>query len=111
MGITILGADKISNKIRIQQASRMASRGRHGTLFHLLFPIVMSLSFVIFYLIPLVATRYVESPGLTEFIEIYLRWSVLIVAAATLMSYHKARRRMLRPYLKQVDEHAAGSRR
>lgn len=89
----------------------MASRGRHGTLFHLLFPIVMSLSFVIFYLIPLVATRYVESPGLTEFIEIYLRWSVLIVAAATLMSYHKARRRMLRPYLKQVDEHAAGSRR
>ncbi len=82
----------------------MASRGEHKTLFHLLFPIVMMLSFALFYLAPLVAARYVESAALADFIEIYLDWSVFVATAATLISYHKARQRMLRPYLKQINE-------
>lgn len=69
------------------------------------------LCFVLFYLVPLFAVRYVEPSALVDFIKIYLDWSVLIVAAATLISYHKARQRMLRPYLKQVDEQASERRR
>jgi hypothetical protein len=88
----------------------MASRGKHGTLFHLLFPIVLVLSFVLFFLVPLIAVRYVEPSALADLIKSYLDWSVLIVVPATLISYHKARLRMLRPYLKQVDELASECR-
>lgn len=95
-----------SKKIKLQEASRMASRGPQSTLFHLLFPILMILSFTLFYLVPLVVARYLEPSGLAELVSLYLKWSALVVVAATLISYHKARQLMLRPYLRQVDERA-----
>ena len=107
LGNMVLSIKKASTKLRLQQASRMAATGERRTLFNLLFPISLIISFTLLYLAPLLAIQYMESSALVDFIKTYLDWSVLVVVIATLISYNKARRHMLLPYLKQVNDHAS----
>lgn len=103
---SILNAESAAKKLQLQEASRMASRGPRSTFFHLLFPITLVLSFTLFYLIPLYVVSYLEPSGVTDFIRTYLKGSVLVVGAATLIIYHKARLRILAPYVNQLSEDA-----
>lgn len=85
----------------------MAATGEHRTLFNLLFPISLIVSFTLLYLVPLLTIQYMGSSALAEVIRTYLGWSGLAVVTATLISYHKARRHMIEPYLKQMDDQAS----
>lgn len=85
----------------------MAAMGEHRMLFNLLFPISLIASFTLLYLVPLLAIQYMEPSALADCIKIYLDWSVLVVVISTLISYSKARRHMLLPYLNQVSEQAS----
>lgn len=102
--MTAMKSGKTNAQVNVQRAIRLISRGPQSTLFHLLFPLSLLLSFTVFYLIPLLASRWLEPSDATVAINTYLVWSVPIIIVATLAIYGATRRRMLAPYLKQAQE-------
>jgi len=88
-----------ANQVRIQQAARLAARGKHGALFNLLFPICLVLGFSMLYIVPLVVAEWLEPSQLSSMIKVYLRWGLPVPAILTLVVYFWARKRLLAPFL------------
>jgi|GEM_PF-1952661 hypothetical protein len=86
----------------LQQACRLAARGRHSTLFNLLIPICIVASFSSLYFLPMLVVWHWASSGFAPLLLAYLKWSLPVLIVANLLSYHWARNRMLAPYLKQL---------
>jgi hypothetical protein len=96
-------AQSSTNPQILQQACRLAARGRHGTLFNLLIPICIIASFSSLYFLPMLVAWHWDSSWFARLLRSYLEWSLPVLIVVNLLSYHWARNRMLAPYLKQLN--------
>ncbi len=56
---------------------------------------------------PMIAIMLIDQSDLAVLIKSYLTWCAPAATVVTLILYHKARRRMLAPFIKQLEEQAA----
>lgn len=87
-------------KLMMQMAIRQASRGRGATFFHLLFPICLTVSFFVFFLVPAALTELLaDSP---EWLYQYLKLSPAPTVLAATVTYAAFRRKRLKPILESL---------
>lgn len=87
-------------KLLLQMAIRQASRGRGSTFFHLLFPFSLTVSFVIFTVLPMAFMRIAPEPP--NWFYTYLTFSPLPTMLVTSLIYSTLRSRRLNPIIAKI---------